>query len=151
MKIMRYAFYRHCYLYQSLKVSRQWFSRCSNDEHSNFVRSLNVTWWPDLEWPGSAIFTTYPERCMNTCAKTAALRAAVFWQSRKNPEGAFSIAPQSRRRFKWYMSLKEVISVWIDFKPFVWNNHYLRHKTFYLKTTYLNRVLCLFPARTYTW
>ena len=26
------------------------------------VRSFNVTWWPDLEWPGSEIFTTCAKR-----------------------------------------------------------------------------------------
>ena len=32
------------------------------------VRSLDVTWWPDLEWPGSEIFTC-AEKCMHRYAK----------------------------------------------------------------------------------
>ena len=44
----------HCYLYQSLKLSRQSFSRCSFEEHSNFVWG-EVTWrnlvtWPCVTW-----------------------------------------------------------------------------------------------------
>ena len=36
---------------------RQSVSRCSYDEHSNFFwcEVAWLTWWPDLEWPGSEI------------------------------------------------------------------------------------------------
>ena len=59
IKILRYTFYRHCYLYQSLKDSRQSFGRCSLTNIQTFyeVRLLDVTWWP-----GSAIFTSYAEK-----------------------------------------------------------------------------------------
>ena len=42
------------------------------------VRSLDVTWWPDLAWPGSEIFTTYAEKMY------------VFWPSGKNGGGGSS-------------------------------------------------------------
>ena len=54
MKLMRYTFYRHCYVYQSLKVSRQSFSRCSYDVHSNCMRwghlTSDLVSWPCVTW-----------------------------------------------------------------------------------------------------
>ena len=37
------------------------------------VRSLDVTWWPDLEWPASEIFTC-AEKWMNRCVKNGGSR-----------------------------------------------------------------------------
>ena len=33
-----------------------------------------MTWWPDLEWPGSEIYTTYAKRYANRWQNTAAQR-----------------------------------------------------------------------------
>ena len=69
---MRCKFYSYCYLSQSLKVARQLFSRCSYDERSNLFikcRSLDVTWWPDIEWPGSQTFKGMRKRCINRFAE----------------------------------------------------------------------------------
>ena len=43
-----------------LKVSTCSGIRCSYDEHQTFseAMTLDVTWWPDLWWPGFEIFTT---------------------------------------------------------------------------------------------
>ena len=59
IKIPRYIFYRSWYGYQSLKVSRWSGFGVAMTSLQTFseVRSLNVTWWPDLEWPGSEVFT----------------------------------------------------------------------------------------------
>ena len=44
------------------------------------VRSLDVTWWPDLEWPGSEIFTICAERMyQQVYQKMVVLCAAVFF------------------------------------------------------------------------
>ena len=63
-EVTKFIFHRYWYGYQSLKVSRQTFSRSSFDEHSNFLwgEVTYVTWWPDLAWPGSRIFTPYAEK-----------------------------------------------------------------------------------------
>ena len=51
IKILRYKFYRYWYGYQSLKVSRWSCIRCSymmSIQTFSEVRSLDVTWGPDL-------------------------------------------------------------------------------------------------------
>ena len=60
IKILRLTFYRYCYGNQLLKISRWSIIWCSYDEHSNLF--WPVTWWPDLQWPRSEIFTICAEK-----------------------------------------------------------------------------------------
>ena len=41
----------------------------TNIQSFSEVRSLDASWWPDLEWPGSEILTICAERWINKCAK----------------------------------------------------------------------------------
>ena len=58
--------YRHCFLYQSLKLLRQSFSRCSFDEHTNFLWG-EVTWRDLVNWP----CVTRIQNFYNICGKDA--------------------------------------------------------------------------------
>ena len=77
------------YLYQSLKVSRQLFGRCSFASIQTFMR------WGHLTCPGNLTlrdmglnFSKHMrKRCLIRLKKAVALRAAVFWQSEKNRKG----------------------------------------------------------------
>ena len=77
IKIQKLIFHRYCDRYHSLKVSRWSIIRCRYDEHLTFsdVRSRDVTGWPELEWPGSEIFTI--------CAKKIYEQG---WQKRRRSE-----------------------------------------------------------------
>ena len=39
------------------------------------LRSLDVTWWPDLAWPGSEIFTTFAKKMYDKLCR----KRTVFW------------------------------------------------------------------------
>ena len=58
------------------------------------VGSLDLTWWPDLTWPGAEIFTKVAEKMGGKVGEnSAALRAAVFFAILEKPEGGRSNAP----------------------------------------------------------
>ena len=67
------------------------------------VGSLDLTWWPDLTWPWAEIFTKVAEKMGGKVGENpAALRAAVFSLSSKNPRGGgrSNAPPPSRARVK---------------------------------------------------
>ena len=77
------------------------------------VNLLDVTWWPDLEWPGS--FSHVQKRCMNRHTKKRRRGPAPFFRcSRKTWGGGRKNAPpstaQSIVRWQRYykMSYKDV-------------------------------------------
>ena len=91
IKIPGYTFYTSSYGYQSLEVSKWSAIRCSHDEHSTFseVRSLDVTWWPDLEGPGCEIFTTGAEKMYKqVCQKRRRAAPPFLRYLQKNLNGA---------------------------------------------------------------
>ena len=59
IKISRYIFYRYWYGYPSWKFQGECAFGVAMTSIQTFseVRSLDVTWWPDVWWPGSDIFT----------------------------------------------------------------------------------------------
>ena len=60
------------------------------------MRALDVTWWPDLVWPGSEIFTTYAEKMYDkVCQKR---RRYVFKLFTKKPHGVVFKHPPSGAR-----------------------------------------------------
>ena len=64
------------------------------------VRSLQVTWWPDLEWPWSEIFTTCVELMYDKVYQKRRRSAPPFLRySRKTTRGVFK-HPPSRARVK---------------------------------------------------
>ena len=70
-KLWDIPFNIYYYLYQSLRDSRQSFSRCSYDKHSNFLWS-EVTWsdlvtWTWVTWVWN--FHNICRKIMNRCAK----------------------------------------------------------------------------------
>ena len=120
-------FHRYCYGYQSLKVSRQSFCRCSFDEHSKFLWGED-TWRDLVSWP----CVTWVWNFHNICGKdvwqgvpkTAALRPAVFWQSGKNRRGLSSPPPIGAKvmlqnytdLFGFANTLNTfVLQMWLDF------------------------------------
>ena len=53
------------------------------------VMSLDVTWWPDLEWPWSDIFTTYAEKMYEqVCPKQRHSAPSFFKISAKTTTGS---------------------------------------------------------------
>ena len=82
------------YGYQSLKASRESFSRCSFDEHSNFL-------WGEV-WPGDLTLSDLVlkfsqhmrNRCMNRRAKNC------FWQAGRKQKGALNSPPPFRAKVK---------------------------------------------------
>ena len=69
------------------------------------VRSLDVTWWPDLERPWSVFFfTTRAEECMNMCAKTATntCKKKNKVEGRPNTPGPAWVNPNRMRRMSQY-------------------------------------------------
>ena len=57
----------------------------TNIQSFSEVRSLDVTWWPDLEWPGSEIFTKCAEKMYEQVYQKRS--AAVFWIFAKKLRG----------------------------------------------------------------
>ena len=58
------------------------------------VFDFDLTWWPDLWWPGVEIFTQGVKfNCKQVFEKMAALRAAVFPLSAKNRRGGHVLPP----------------------------------------------------------
>ena len=55
------------------------FGVMTNIQTFSDMRSLNVTWWPDLEWPGSEIFTECAENVWIGMPNMVARSAAVFF------------------------------------------------------------------------
>ena len=65
------------------------------------VRSLDLTWWPDLTWPWAEIFTKVAEKMGGKVGENPAARsAAVFSLSSKNLRGGggSNAPPPSRAR-----------------------------------------------------
>ena len=95
-KTLRYKFYRHGHLYQSLKVLRQSFSRYNFDKHSNFL--WGVVTWRDLTLGDLGL--KFPQhmrtRCMIRCAKNGGAVRRRFLAIWKKTEG-LSRAPHSIR------------------------------------------------------
>ena len=85
--------------YQSLKVLRWSGIRCSYDERSNFseMMSLDVTWWPDLEYPGSEIFTCVEQMYEEVYQKQRHFVLPFFRYLRKTLRGVFKHLPPARR------------------------------------------------------
>ena len=102
-KIPRCIFHRYCNSYQSLKVPSQSFNRCSYELRPTLffseVRSLGVTWRPDLEWPGCELFTTCAEEIyQQVCQKwwRSARPFFFFRYLRKKPEGCQNTPGRAR-------------------------------------------------------
>ena len=96
MKILRRTFYRHCYLYHSLKVSRQSFSRCRFDEHSNFLWG-EVTGRDLVTWPCLILVWNFHNICGKihdkVCQKQRLCAPPFSGNLKKNGEGRLSKAP----------------------------------------------------------
>ena len=61
-------------------------------------RSLDVTWWPDLEWPGSEIFTKFAEKMHKQLCQKRRRSAPPFSSYRwKTWKGVFKHPPPARR------------------------------------------------------
>ena len=96
IKIPRYTFYTYwytdinCWKFQG---DRSFGVALTSIQTFSEVRSLDVTWWPDLEWPESEIFTTCAEKMYEqTYQKRPLLR-----YSRKTWRG---VPPQAQRGLK---------------------------------------------------
>ena len=62
------------------------------------VRSLDVTWWPDLAWPGSEIFTTCAEQMYDkVCQKRRRCAQPFFLTIWKKRRGVLNNSPAGRR------------------------------------------------------
>ena len=54
------------------------------------ARTLDITWWPELEWPGSEIFTTCAEKMYEQlCQKRRRSAPPFFSYRRKTWRGVF--------------------------------------------------------------
>ena len=108
IKNPRYTFCRHCDLIIFRKFHNfPWNIVAVARWESYFVVvSLDLTWWPDLTWPWAEIFTKVAEKMGGKVGENpAALRAAVFSLSSKNPRGGGrSNAPPSRARVKTHQT-----------------------------------------------
>ena len=63
----------------SLKVSNIYLHYCGRDAIGKFfseVWSLDLTWWPDLEWPGPTIFRKFAEQLSEHLCKKKRWRCA---------------------------------------------------------------------------
>ena len=71
--VPKYTVYTYRYSYQSLKVSRRSFSRCSyRRAFKLFLRWDHLTWHGDLTLSNMGMKLSHVwKRCMNSCAKTA--------------------------------------------------------------------------------
>ena len=62
------------------------------------VRSLDVTWWPDLAWPGSEIFTTCAEKMYDkVCQKRRRAAPPFLSYSQKTSWGGVQTPPPAGR------------------------------------------------------
>ena len=91
---LRYKFYWHCYLYPSLKVSRQSLSRCSYDDYSNFLWG-EVTWRDLVTCPCVTWVWKFAQHMRKTCLMRCAKNGGAGYL--KKTEG-FSTPPPSGRR-----------------------------------------------------
>ena len=72
------------------------------------VRSLNVTWWPDLTWPGINILTQCAKVDVEIAMQNlATLRTAVFSPQAKNPRGV-KMTPHQWKVTAWLLSRDKV-------------------------------------------
>ena len=81
--ISRWTFYRYCSGCQMLQVLRWSVIRCScmtSIQTFSEVRSLDVTWWPGLEWPGSEIVTICVEKMYEQVCQKRRRRAPPFFE-----------------------------------------------------------------------
>ena len=63
------------------------------------MRSLDLTWWPDLERPGAEIFTQYVKRMFKkVCKKRRRCTAPFLRYRRKTGRGVSKPPPPSARR-----------------------------------------------------
>ena len=61
------------------------------------VRALDVTWWPDLAWPGSEVFTTCAEKMYDkVCQKRRRVATPFLSYSQKPSWGVFNPPPAGR-------------------------------------------------------
>ena len=67
------------------------------------VGSLNLTWWPDLWWPGAKIFRDYAEKMYDkVCEKRRGCAPPFLRYRRKTWGGGFN-NPPSRAKVKYYL------------------------------------------------
>ena len=72
----RYPTYKTCFIdtvtdnnHCKLQGYRSFGVAMTSIQAFSEVRSLDMTWWPDLKWPGSEVSQNVGKRCMNRCAK----------------------------------------------------------------------------------
>ena len=92
IQIPRNAFYRYWHWYQSLKGSRWSDIRCSLDKHSNFFLRWGDLTWPDLDRPGSEIFTCAKKMYKRYTKNSSAVRR-LFLDICEKPEGLKTLPP----------------------------------------------------------
>ena len=84
------------------------------------VRSLDVTWWPDLAWPGSEICTTCAEKMYDkVCQKRRRCAPPFLSYSRKTSWGGVQTPPPAGRGLTAYISLVKFQKTVVQCLPYV--------------------------------
>ena len=65
------------------------------------VRSLDVTWWPDLAWPGSEIFIKHAEKMYDKVCQKRWRCVLLFFGKLLRPEAVSISTPAHQRMLTW--------------------------------------------------
>ena len=100
------TFYRYCYSYQLLEVSgsRSVGVAMTSIQTFSDVRSLDVTWWPGLERPGSENFTCAEMMYDQVCQKWRREAPLVLWPTGKKLQGEALNSPLYKATAKTLLS-----------------------------------------------
>ena len=92
IKIPRYTFHRWGTDINRWKFQgdRLFGVAMTNIQTFSEVRSLDVTWWPDHEWPGSEIFTKCAEKMYKQLCQKRRRSVPPFSSYLQKPEGVFN-------------------------------------------------------------
>ena len=74
------------------------------------VRSLDLTWWPDLRWPWAQIFRKVAERVGDEWCKKRRRAALPFFGPLENRRGVFK-HPPAGGGLKGHFHLQKVVSI----------------------------------------
>ena len=84
------------------EIDRAWVVAVAQVEIFWNMRSLDLTWWPDLEWPGAEIFTQCVKRmCEKVCQKRRRCAPPFLRYRRKTGSGGVQTPPPARRGLKF--------------------------------------------------